>query len=205
VFCFQGIMAAIQLYDEHRGHLPRSIYTDGDGRVLGSWRFEVLPEFGWSQWPNVDMKSPWSTSTNRAAASNVPWYCLEMFPTEDELDTRVFAVTGPGTAFDPPRKYSLKELPSHLILLIEIAHSHVPWMAPGDLDVTKVPEKITSGVDGEGVMVAFADGAIWHLRRDIPLADLKKFFTIEGAKEYNREQLLRPYVMESTTPAFKQH
>jgi len=73
-------------------------------------------------------------------------------------------------------------------------------MAPGDLDVRNVPASITEGLDGRGVYVAFADLSVWYLRKDVPLEDLKKFFSIEGARKYDRDKLLRPYLIHKIEP-----
>ena len=111
------------------------------------------------------------------------------------MDTNVVAITGPGTAFEEGRVVKRKEIAPDTILAIEIARSGVRWAEPGDLDIEHIPESITDGVEGRGVHVIFADGAVWFLRADVPLDELKKFFTIEGAKRYHREQALRPYAL----------
>jgi hypothetical protein len=111
------------------------------------------------------------------------------------VQTKVVAVTGPGTAFDPARQWRLAEIPRATILLIEIANSGLHWMEPGDLSIDHVPPTITSGVRGRGVHVVFADGALWFLKNDVPLENLKKFFTIDGAKKNDRNVLLRPYLI----------
>ncbi len=55
------------------------------------------------------------------------------------------------------------------------------------------PDNLTKGPVGDGFHVLFADGAVWFLRADVPLAEVKKFFTIEGSKQYDREVVLKPY------------
>jgi hypothetical protein len=39
----------------------------------------------------------------------------------------------------------------------------------------------------KGVYVGFADGAVWFLRRDMPLDGLERFFTINGAGGNDRD------------------
>jgi hypothetical protein len=36
---------------------------------------------------------------------------------------------------------------------------------------------------------------VWFLRHDVPLAELREFFTIDGAKRHDREQVLGPYAV----------
>jgi hypothetical protein len=110
------------------------------------------------------------------------------------LYTNVVAVTGPGTAFDDRRgRTRLADIDPDTVLVIEVVDSGIFWAEPGDLPIDDVPNSIVNGLDGDGVRVLFADGEVWLLRNDVPLEDLKKFFTIEGAMQYDREQVLRPY------------
>jgi hypothetical protein len=115
--------------------------------------------------------------------------------------TNVFAITGPGTAFDDEKKrIRMEDLPPELILLAEVRDSGVHWMAPGDFDVRTMPAvcgdpqgKGISGTLPGGFFVAFADGEAWFLSNDTPFAELKKFFTIDECKKHSREKCLGPY------------
>ena len=140
----------------------------------------------------IEYDEPWDAPTNEWISTlPMPMFCWS--PDEEGVDTNVVAITGPGTAFEESRVAPLKNIAPDTILAIEIAKSGVRWAAPGDLDIEHIPASITRGVDGGGVHVIFADGAVWFLRADVPLDDLKHFFTIEGAKYWHREQILRPY------------
>jgi hypothetical protein len=87
----------------------------------------------------------------------------------------------------------MADLSPGTILAIEIKDSGVFWPEPGDLELDTIPESITAGIDGDGVHVLFADGTVWYLHKEVPLDDLKKFFTVENAKLFRREDVLRPY------------
>ena len=39
----------------------------------------------------------------------------------------------------------------------------------------------------------FADGEAWVLSDELPISNLCKFFTLSGAQQFNRDQLLGPY------------
>ena len=193
-----ALMFANQLLLSHdliTNRLPASVCVDSTGKVLGSWRFQTINHGEWPDWPQLRQDLPWDAPVNRQVAAQSPFCVGQDNMTKERLDTTIFAVTGPGTAFDPQRTYRLSDLPGNLILLVDIAHSHTHWMAPGDLDVEHVPESLTKGLDGLGVCVAFADGAVVFLRHDVPLSDLKKFFTIESAKAHDKYRLLGPYVL----------
>jgi hypothetical protein len=81
------------------------------------------------------------------------------------------------------------------ILLVEIAHSGIHWMAPGDLSMDAIPESLVQGVEGDGFHVFFADGQVWFLSADVPLEEVKKFMTIDSAKNHDREQILGRYAL----------
>ena len=117
--------------------------------------------------------------------------------------TRIFAITGPGTAFgdnetELPR--SIKDLDVDTILIVEVRNSGTHWMEPGDFDIRTMPQTINAA-DGKGISsihrtgfhVGFADGEVWYLRNDCPFAELSKFFTIAGAKAHDRQTCLGPY------------
>lgn len=137
----------------------------------------------------------WNAPPNRFLAETSPLsYCISEYA-QTHRRTNVVTVTGPGTVFAPSQQLSFADLPSDVILLVEIAHSGFHWMEPGDLSPDKVPRNLTAGLFGRGVHVLFADGTVWFLRREVPLQDLKKFFTIRGAEQYDRHSVLEPYLI----------
>ena len=97
---------------------------------------------------------------------------------------------------------SLKDVPPDAILIVEVRASGIPWPAPNDFDIRTMPHAINA-VDGKGISgrfaggfhVGFADG-VWFLSDNVPFETLKKFFTVADAKQYDREKLLGPYVLE---------
>jgi len=200
---FSAVVLALRAYEDNcGGSLPKAVTCDATGTPCFSWRAELLRFTESIRRPPPTTKSrqpitePWWKELPKDIASKRHAdYCFSRNQDEPPacLDTHIWAVTGGDTAFDDDKQHSLAELPYDLIILIEVAHSDTHWMAPGDLDVNDVPESITEGTDGEGVVVAFADAEAWFLSHDVPIADLRKFFTIEGAKRYDREKVLGPY------------
>lgn len=189
---------AVALHNFNHGYeyLPPAVSRDETGRPLSSWRFRLLVYVeGIMIWP--DFADRWDAPANRWLNSRPYWvYCFNWATGPSDCQTTVVAVTGRGTAFEDGKVVRLADLDKDTILLIEMASSGIHWMEPGDLDVAQVAESITEGLDGRGVFVVFADGAVWFLHRDVPLDDLKKFFTIEGAKRYDRDQVLKPYAID---------
>jgi hypothetical protein len=187
----------ILTFNELNGHLPRAVHKDKSGQPLSSWRFRVLP-FLEAIMMDVDYDARWDDDSNEFNRhfinSEMFVYCCPWAKkSSGKLNTNIVAITGPGTAFNDDRDVRLEDLPPDLALLIEIADSGTHWMAPGDLDIRNVPASITQGILGGGVHVFFADGSVWFFRPDTPLEELKKFFTIEGATQYDREKVLGPY------------
>ena len=184
---------AVHNFHDTYHRLPPAVRTDKAGRPLSSWRFQILP-FVEAIMMEVHYDDRWDDPANRWLSSSpfhvYCWSSGKGLP--ESLHTNVVAITGPGTAFDGDRVIRPRDLDSDTILAIGIADSGIHWMEPGDLPIDQVPESITQGVEGYGVHVLFADGSVWMLRPDVPLEDLKKFFTIEGAKRYDRDEVLGP-------------
>ena len=84
-------------------------------------------------------------------------------------------------------------MPHDTILLIEIEDSDTPWAAPGDLDVDELEQRHMSGVDGDGVFIAFADLEVWYLRQNLPVEVVKRFCRVETAAIRDRDVELGPY------------
>ncbi len=150
---------------------------------------------------DYDYRASWMDPANRwLVRSPNHAYCFsEGGDSTQRLHTNMVAITGPGTAFEEGRTSRISDLTSDLIMVIEIADSGIHWAEPGDLHIDDVPESITSGLDGDGVCVLFVDGVASYLRSDVPLADLKKFFTVESAKKHDREKVLGPYMDQTNS------
>lgn len=187
-------------FEQSYGRLLPAVHRDKAGRALCSWRLRLIP-FLEGIMREIEYDEGWDAPTN-VWISGKPFYCFSWLLDEKITDTNVVAITGPGTAFEEGHIVRLKDIAPDTILAIEIAKSGIHWAEPGDLDIEHTPSSITRGVDGCGVHVVFADGAVWYLRADVPLEDLKKFFTIEGAKQWHREQVLRPYASTLDCPLF---
>jgi hypothetical protein len=145
--------------------------------------------------PAPDYGKPWDSPANEFWANFwMPVYCWSGENSPERLQTNVVAITGPGTPFGE-EKLRIHDMSPHTILLVEMAHSGIHWMAPGDLSVDDMCPSLVKGVDGDGFLVAFPNGEVWFLSADVPLENVKKFCTIEGAKKYNRDEVLGRYAL----------
>lgn len=183
-------------HDTYRG-LPPAVRKDKAGRPLCSWRFQTLPFLeSWMGSPAMEFGEPWDSPANQYWAElRIRVYCWSEEDSAEKLHTNVVAVTGPGTPFGNDLQKRLQDMDGGTILLVEISHSGIHWMAPGDLTLDSIPESLVQGLEGDGFHVLFADGQIWFLSADVPLEDVKKFFTIDGVWKHNREQILGPYAL----------
>ncbi|HIQ23405.1 MAG TPA: DUF1559 domain-containing protein [Planctomycetes bacterium] len=190
----EAVVIGIANYNDVYKRLPGAIHRDAMGRPLSSWRFLILP-FVAAGWPKHDLSVPWYDPANWAVASRRPvFYCFERRRSGGRsFDTNVLAVTGPGTAFDEHQAYSLGQLDGDTALVLEVCETGLHWMEPGDIEVVDLRQSFTSGLDGAGVHVGFADGEVWFLSARVPVDKLKEFFLVQRAKAIDRGKVLEEY------------
>jgi hypothetical protein len=125
--------------------------------------------------------------------------------------TQVFALVGPGTAFSEfvyTNGRDGAEAEPDAILLLDAKNDTIHWMEPGDiqLETLLAGESDDPGFGNltpnysEGFLVAFVDGAVWWIKRDIPHKVLLPFLTVEGARSHDREKELTPYALDKLPP-----
>jgi hypothetical protein len=188
---------ALDNFERTYNRLPPAIRRDPAGRPLCSWRFQILPYLeSWMGAPAMEFGEPWDAPANEFYAK-VPYrlYCWSPPGSPEQFHTNIVAVTGPDTPFAEDRIKRLQDMPGTTILLVEIAHSGIPWMAPGDLSLDGVGESLVHGVDRDGFHVLFADEQVWFLSAAVPVEAVRPFFTMDGAKTHDREQRLGPYAL----------
>lgn len=180
-------------YDATHGSLPGNI-TSAAGQPLISWR--SISADGDAAIRLGDDCSSWDSSANCAAASYpCTIYCFDVHSwSRDQLHTRVLAVTGPDAAFDASQQHSLRDLPSDLIVLVEVWETGIHWLEPRDIDVRQLRQLPLNGPDGTGCLVLFADGTLALLDANTPLDLVHTFCTISGAKSADRGELLGEHI-----------
>ena len=198
---FNALSHALKTYLVVNGQFPAANGVDLSGKPTTSWRLLLAPYLEQS---NAAYDVSWNTGMHSQLGTYAFAGYFYNFPGEDAADppeTRIIAITGPGTAFEDGKTYQLEELPSDLIIVVETRNSGFHWMKPGDLDIRTMPRTIDAP-DGCGIAanigrrfhVIFADGTVWQLSTDVPFEDIEKFLTIDGAKQHDRNAVLGPYV-----------
>jgi hypothetical protein len=133
-FAWLGIMN----HESARGVLPPPVVVSDDGTPLSSWRFLIMayieqnPLNGGIAW---DHKSAWDAPVHVPLTRR--WHYFRWPGNRNPQSTNLFAVAGPGAAFDPTRKVLWSELDKDVVLAMEVADSKIHWMQPGDYDVKK--------------------------------------------------------------------
>ena len=182
--------------------LPMLHDINGQGIPTVSWRFRRLLE----QMPvprnGADFSKTWTDPVHSHFREMVPpFLCFSAIP-----NTSIVAVSGKGTAFDVPRM-KIDKIPTDTILIVEVNQRRIHWMAPGDIDIDGLVEKVDSEAIrpssdySDGFFVGFADGAVWRLRSAVPLELLFEFCRVSTAAEKSRDELLGKYVMLRRQPA----
>jgi len=202
VYAFKTVFALHSLADTDP-HLPyatqRVDNSDPSSPALFSWRALVPPIFGEDP-RTLDRTASWDSASNMRLRNCRGNILTQHSPADQQ--TQFLAITGPGTAFGDGTTvpWAIKDLPEDAILIVETRNSGLHWMEPGDFDLRTMPRTINArdgtGISGYypyGFHVAFADGQYWCLSNEVPFETLEKFFTVGGAEQHDRDELLGPY------------
>ena len=212
-----NIYGGLRCFNNTHGHLPPATSTDAESGELATWRIECYRSFvsGGSITPlktaankpiDYNYHKAWNDPENLQLQGQAAYLFRYMqFDVALERNrgqygiiytTYYKAITGPDTAFDTSTPLNLKELPNDVVLVVRVEKSDTHWMEPGDLNIEQLtPSERTKQLllGKDGYVVLFADGEGWVLSDKTPLSDLCKFFTLAGAKQFDREQVLGPY------------
>lgn len=197
---FQMVVLGLHNYHETYGYFPKAVEVGSHGKDSRSWRWVITPYLERSgEYSKRRPDEPWDSPANRSDWIDKGWqYC---YPGNGD-ESCILAVTGRGTAFgdrdDPACR--IDDIDIDTILLVESRDSGFAWPQPGDTDVSALAThrangspKGLSSIHAGGFHVAFADGTVWFIRKDIPFDRLRRFFTIEGARTADRDQILAPF------------
>jgi hypothetical protein len=199
----------LHTYKSHgQSGFPESAYgTRENGEGSCSWRLAIRLS-GYAD-------QPWNSPLNQASNDHEHGRLLysvrdSSFPSKY---TQIFALIGPGTAFsefEVGNGLATAKAEPDAILLLDSKNELIHWMQPGDIDYRPLAWSLNVTGFGDlapnypdGFLVAFVDGAVWWIRKDVPHDVLSPFFTIEGAQQHDRDKELAPYALERLRPLEK--
>ena len=107
--------------------------------------------------------------------------------TKDKYATSYQVFTGGGTIFEGPEGISIAEIPdgtSNTTMIAEAAEA-VPWTKPVDLTYNaKEPLPKLGGLFKDGFNMAFADGSVHWVKKDVKPEWLRAAITRNGGEVF---------------------
>jgi prepilin-type processing-associated H-X9-DG protein len=189
------IALGIQNYYSTYKQLPRAYWLTPDGKRTLSWRVAIAPftEHRAIDW-RYDANESWDSDKNKVLAElKEPIYQQPGYSDGDKaLQTFYMVITGPGTLFEEGKDITFDDCIdglSNTILAVEVLNSGVHWAEPKDLDIRTMIFKINAGGSNgigapwkSGANVAFADGSVRLLSKDLLESTLRAMITRNGGE-----------------------
>jgi prepilin-type processing-associated H-X9-DG protein len=160
---------ALHNYHDVYQSFPPAYTVDADGNPLHSWRTLILPFIEQQAlYSRIDLDKPWDRPEN-AALNNmvIPTFQCPSEPPGAGCDYVV--IVGPNTAFQGSKSVKLSQIldgTSNTIAVVEVKGNNISWMAPVDLDMSKMqftPNKGSaepSSFHPGGLNVLMCDGSV---------------------------------------------
>jgi prepilin-type processing-associated H-X9-DG protein len=182
----------IALHNYHDTYLcfPPARYDDANGKPMHSWRVLIHPFLVASPlYDQYSFAEPWNGPNNAKLLGqfNFPFTCHS---NGKPGYTNYVAIVGPGTIWPDGKQTAISDIldgTSNTLMVVEIADSDILWMEPRDLPVEELAAWLDAkhkpqllGNHIEGGLVAYADGHVELLPRDVTIERLKALTTVAG-------------------------
>lgn len=195
------IAIALHNYHDTYSQFPPAYTLDAAGKPAHSWRVLIVPFIEKSTLlMRYNFGEPWNGPNNRKLAAKAPSYFRSPFDNSPRDKTSYVAIVGPGTMWPGESSTSLTDLtdgPSHTVMVVELINSDIHWMEPRDVrgeDVAAVwsdpkhkPPRMDDWETGYA-FVAYADGSVDWLERDVALERLKALISPAGGEPVSRQR-----------------
>jgi len=207
VLCLHEVTLGLLGHQTATGTLPAGVDSHSiDGAVVRhSWRAAILNRFAEPDCV-YDFDCEWSSDRNArarlCAAMIYAGIYVSTSPHDHERSTtNVIALSGDDTALSVGGRLGGHEdsLPADIIVVVSGSNLPIQPLEPADPNIADLAK--WRGTMGEylGIENAFAvlfgDGTIWVLSQQTPASVFVRFGTVEGAKAYDREVILRPWLI----------
>lgn len=192
------IVTALRQYEVRYGSLPPAYTVDASGQPMHSWRVLILPYLpgGQAVYQEYDMSQPWNSAWNRRLATRMPGtFCCprDSDVTADQDQTSFMVIVGDLTAFPPlgkcRRTNEITDGTDETLLVVEVRHSDVSWMAPIDIVIDRVQD--IGSNHASGVHVATADGEVRIIPPDAKREAVQAAATIDSGELIPGDTMIR--------------
>ncbi|MBS0265130.1 MAG: DUF1559 domain-containing protein [Planctomycetes bacterium] len=184
------IAVALHNYHDAYGRFPATAIRSPEGKPLLSWRVALLPYLENADlYQEFHLNEPWDSEHNKKLIERMP-AVFRTLPAKAESPHRTsyLAPVGPTLMFTGDKEgtkiASVTDGTSNTLLLVQADDEHaVTWTKPDDLVVDlKKPAANLAQHTNTGHLVLLADGAVAHLRAEIPQETLAALFTRNGSE-----------------------
>jgi hypothetical protein len=183
------IALAMHNYHSTYNKFPPAFSVDKDDKPLLSWRVHILPYIEQEGlYKEFHLDEPWDSEHNKKLIPRMPRIYQSSKKLPEVLGVTTYLTPrAKETAFPGKDAIAIKDISdgtSNTILLVDVDDDHaVIWTEPDDLKID--PKKPHTGLgnrNGEGFLIAFADGSVHFLKKDISVKNLWAMFTIAGGE-----------------------
>ena len=204
---------AFHSYHDKYGQFPPAYIADENGKPMHSWRVLILPFIDQEALYNrYNFAEPWDGPNNRKLLDERPsFFACPSYVHQrehnqesiDEQSTNYVLITGDGTLYptnEGPSLGSMERGAENSLLLTEVGHRAVPWLAPEDIAAEdfiamfggeETHEELGIG-HASVIVTCFADARPKEISLDIDTESLRKIvyenFDEEAAAENSNEQ-----------------
>ena len=182
---------ALHNYHDTLNTFPPAYIPDANGKPMHSWRMLIAPYMeSTSRYRVYSFSEPWNGPNNSKIGQETNFYFHSPLDrTTPEGMTSYVAIVGPGTSWPGGKGTKLSQITdglSNTIMVVEISHSDIHWMEPRDLPIEELEawldpnHKPRLGGEIEGGFVAYADGSVHDLPRNVSVERLRALLTPAG-------------------------
>jgi hypothetical protein len=186
-------LATINYADTNKGQLPRDL-TDKDGKVLLSWRVQILPYVEQNElYKKFKLDEPWDSKNNRDLVEKMPAVFSSPRVVVKKKGYTVYqGFAGIGALFQPGTKLrypaSILDGTANTIMVVESSMA-VPWTKPADLPFDGKKDLPDFGkAYGAKPLAVLCDGSVRTLNlKKLSPETLKAAITIAGGEVLGKD------------------
>lgn len=184
------------LYSDGFSELPAlAELEDWGGPTIGSWRFkryvavQGVPTYMYST------EQAWDSDGNSPLRETSP----SGIALKNSSMAKIMLITGEGGAIGELTPTNILSVHPERIIAVSVSNTGKHWMEPGDISLHKSGSidlhLLESDADKSSMLIAFGDGAVWRVSRNIPDKLLLTYMRGQWQDNNNRESDFRRYII----------